>query len=234
MHEKIYVAVVDDHPMFREGVVRTLQDEGDMEVVGEGGTADQAIEIAQKSLPDIMLLDMNMPGSGLAAIGQISECCPAVKVISLTVREDHDAVTTALKLGARGYVLKGASGSQLVEIVRAVHEGGSYVSPSLAAKLLAELDLPEQAASPRIATHENLTAREEQILRLIGKGFSNKEIARELDLKEKTVKHYVTNILQKLQLRNRVEVAILSQRHATSPLPKGGSGSGPSQRRCDP
>jgi two-component system, NarL family, nitrate/nitrite response regulator NarL len=213
MPDKICVAVVDDHPMFREGVVRTLEHERDMEVVAEGGTADQAIEIAQKDLPDIMLLDMNMPGSGLAAIGQISDCCPAVKVISLTVREDHDAVTTALKLGARGYVLKGASGKQLVEIVRAVHEGGSYVSPSLAAKLLSELDLPEQVATPRIAGHENLTAREAQILRLIGKGFSNKEIGRELDLKEKTVKHYVTNILQKLQLRNRVEAAILSQRH---------------------
>jgi DNA-binding NarL/FixJ family response regulator len=196
--------------MLREGVVRTLLDQGDIEVVGEGASADQAVEIAQQFLPDIILLDMNMPGSGISAIAQIAEVCPAVKVIVLTVREDHDAVASALKLGARGYVLKGVGGPQLVEIVHAVQDGGSYVSPGLAAKLLSDF------GSSRTSSGENvlgtLTAREEQILRLMGRGLSNKEIGIELSLKEKTVKHYVTNILQKLQLRNRVEAAILLQR----------------------
>src|SRR3954468_2197059 len=133
MPESIRIAVVDDHPMLRAGVVRTLSDEADFEVVSEGGTAGEAVEIAQQFLPDIMLLDMNMPGSGHRAIGQIAECCPAVKVIMLTVEEDYESVTIALRLGARGYVLKGVGGSELVTIVRAVHDGGSYVSPSLAA-----------------------------------------------------------------------------------------------------
>jgi DNA-binding NarL/FixJ family response regulator len=210
--EKIRVAVVDDHPMLRAGVVRTLQDQGDIEIVGEGANAREAVEIAQQSLPDIILLDMNMPGSGLAAISHIAESCPAVKVITLTVREDHDAVTSALKLGARGYVLKGVSGSQLVEIIRTVQHGGSYVSPALAAKLLADFGASGPIASRGENVLGTLTAREEQILRLMGQGFSNKEIGNKLTLREKTVKHYVTNILQKLQLRNRVEAAVMLQR----------------------
>lgn len=201
--------------MLREGVVRTLLDEGDIEVIGEGATADQAIDLAQKFLPDVMLLDMNMPGSGLTAIGRISELCPAIKLIVLTVQEDHDTVTQALKLGARAYALKGVGASELVDIVRAVHDGGSYVSPSLAAKLLANFNRPDRKGSEQEPI-ETLTAREEQILVLLGKGLRNKEIARLLELKEKTVKHYVTNILQKLQLRNRVEAAVLLQKQSKS------------------
>jgi two-component system nitrate/nitrite response regulator NarL len=215
MSDPIRIAVVDDHPMLREGVVRTLLDEGDIEVIGEGATADQAIDLAQKFLPDVMLLDMNMPGSGLTAIGRISELCPAIKLIALTVQEDHDTVTQALKLGARAYALKGVGASELVDIVRAVHDGGSYVSPSLAAKLLANFSRPDRKGSEQ-GPIETLTAREEQILVLLGKGLRNKEIARQLDLKEKTVKHYVTNILQKLQLRNRVEAAVLLQKQSKS------------------
>jgi two-component system, NarL family, nitrate/nitrite response regulator NarL len=215
MPDPIRIAVVEDHPMLREGVVRTLLDERDIEVVGEGATADQAIDLAQKFLPDVMLLDMNMPGSGLTAIGRISELCPAIKLIVLTVQEDHDTVTQALKLGARAYALKGVGATELVDIVRAVHDGGSYVSPSLAAKLLANFNRPDRKGSDQEPI-ETLTAREEQILVLLGKGLRNKEIARQLDLKEKTVKHYVTNILQKLQLRNRVEAAVLLQKQAKS------------------
>lgn len=210
--ETIRIAVVDDHPMLRAGVVRTLMDDGDFEVVGEGSSAEQAVEIAQQFLPDIMLLDMNMPGSGLTALERIAELCPAVKVIMLTVQEDYDSVTTALKLGARGYVLKGVGGAELVTIVRAVHDGGSYVSPSLAAKLLSNFGQLDGKDAPGDDTLGSLTAREEQILRLIGEGLSNKEIGNALDLKEKTVKHYVTNILQKLHLRNRVEAAVMLQR----------------------
>lgn len=214
MSEMLRIAVVDDHPMLRAGVVRTLMDEGDFEIVSEGGSAQEAVDIAQQFLPDIMLLDMHMPGSGLSAIEQIAELCPAVKVIMLTVQEDHDSVTMALKLGARGYILKGVGGSELVAIVRAVHDGGSYVSPSLAVKLLSSFDQLSNKDSAQAESLESLTAREEQILRLIGKGLSNKEIGNELDLKEKTVKHYVTNILQKLHLRNRVEAAVLLQKKA--------------------
>ncbi len=212
MAERIRIAVVDDHPILRAGVVRTLVDEKDFEVIGEGGSADEAVAIAQQALPDLMLLDMNMPGTGPAAVEKISLLCPAVKVVMLTVQEDYESVTTALKLGARGYVLKGVGASELVSILRDVHEGGSYVSPSLAAKLLSDFDESEPEADGANGSLDSLTAREEQILRLLGQGLSNKEIGVRLDLKEKTVKHYVTNILQKLQLRNRVEAALMLQR----------------------
>jgi two-component system nitrate/nitrite response regulator NarL len=209
--DALRIVVVDDHPMLREGVVRTLNDENGMEVVGEGGSADDAVELAQKLMPDLVLLDMHMPGSGLNAIDRISHCCPAVKVIVLTVEEDHDLVTHALERGARAYVLKGVGASELVSIVRGVNDGDSFVSPSLAAKILSSFG----AGARKNAVPDpiqSLTAREEQILDLLGKGLRNKEIAQQLDLKEKTVKHYVTNILQKLQLRNRVEAALLLQK----------------------
>lgn len=205
----IRIAVVDDHPMLRAGVIQTLRDEPDFEVVGEGGSADDAVAIAVREMPDVMLIDMNMPGSGLTAVEQISEHCPAVKLIVLTVREDHDAVTDALQRGARGYVLKGVGAREMISIVREIRGGGSYVSPSLAAKLLERFNqLPDSANSKAAQSLRSLTAREEEILRLIAKGMSNKEIGNELELKEKTVKHYVTNILAKLQLRNRVEAAL--------------------------
>lgn len=214
MRDKIRIAVVDDHPILRAGVVRTLVDAGDFDVVGEGGSADEAVALAQQFLPDLMLLDMNMPGSGAGAVERIGVLCPAVKVVMLTVQEDYESVTTALKLGARGYVLKGVGASELVGILRDVHEGGSYVSPSLAAKLLSDFNDGDPKHATAKDNLDSLTAREEQILRLLGEGLSNKEIGLRLDLKEKTVKHYVTNILQKLQLRNRVEAAVMLQRQA--------------------
>ena len=210
MPEKIRVGVVDDHPMLREGVIRTLADEG-IEIVGEGDCMQAAVDLANNELPDVMLIDMNMPGSGLAAIAAIAESAPAVKVIVLTVREDQDAVATALRLGARGYVLKGVGGTRLIEIVKTVHDGGSYVSPELAARLLSDLQQNGGQGSDQDLLQE-LSHREVQILTLIGQGLSNKEIGQKLDIKEKTVKHYVTNILQKLQVRNRTEAALLLQR----------------------
>jgi DNA-binding NarL/FixJ family response regulator len=206
------VAVVDDHPLLKEGVAHVLSQEEDIEVVGTGGTADEAVEIAQHNLPDIMLLDMNMPGGGLHALARIAESCPAVRTIILTVRDDPDSVNKALLLGARAYILKGIGAADLISTVRTVYEGGSFVSTSLAAKLIEDLDR-DRKASPQ--ANPGLTPREEQILRLIGRGLSNKEIGRQLDLKEKTIKHYVTNVLQKLQVRNRVEAAV----HLKSRLP---------------
>jgi len=198
--------------MLREGVVRTLSAAG-MDIVGEGGSKDEAVRLAVDELPDVLLLDMNMPGSGLVAIGEIADAAPAVKVVMLTVREDHDAVSNALRLGARGYVLKGVGGAALVEIVRSVHEGGSYLSPALAIKLLVDLDQSAELRGDEPVPLSHLTHREIQILRLIGKGMSNKEIGDNLEIKEKTVKHYVTNILQKLQVRNRTEAALYVQTH---------------------
>ncbi len=211
MSETIRIAIIDDHPMMREGVTHIFNNEADFEVVGEGGNARDAIRIAQDVLPDIMLLDISMPGNGISAAEAISTTCPVVKLVMLTVSEDEKNVSVALKAGARGYILKGVSGPELVRSVRAVHLGESYVSPGLAARLLGEL----KPAATRLDTADprpNLTIREEQILALLSDGSSNKEIGLKLDLSEKTIKHYMTNIFQKLQVRNRVEAALVAQK----------------------
>jgi len=210
MSEKIRIVLVDDHPLFREGVAATLDDEPDFEIVGQGVNADDAVRLVKDLLSDIVLLDISMPGGGLKAARQISTTCPVVKMVMLTVSEHDDDVVAALQAGARGYILKGVGGEDLVKIVRAVNRGESYVSPDLAARLLVEMRNGAGSDAPGDPFF-GLTAREEQILKLVSHGLSNKEIGRELGLQEKTVKHYMTNILQKLQVRNRVEAALLAR-----------------------
>jgi two-component system nitrate/nitrite response regulator NarL len=208
MLDRIRIVLVDDHPLFREGVAMTLAGEPDLEIAGQGVSADDAVRLAEDLLPDIVLLDISMPGGGIEAARQIAVSCPVVKIVMLTVSEHDDDVLSALQAGARGYILKGVGGEELVGIVRAVNRGESYVSPDLAARLLVEVRSgnTRDAASDPVA---GLTAREEQILKLVSRGLSNKEVGRDLDLREKTIKHYMTNILQKLQVRNRVEAAIM-------------------------
>jgi two-component system, NarL family, nitrate/nitrite response regulator NarL len=210
MPDRIRIVLVDDHPLFREGVAMTLASEPDIEVLGQGVSADDALRLVKKFLPDIVLLDISMPGGGIEAARKIAVSCPVVKIVMLTVSEQDDVVVTALQAGARGYILKGVGGEELVGIVRAVNRGESYVSPDLAARLLVEMQSGNSHDSaPDLFSA--LTAREEQILKLVSCGFSNKEIGRDLGLQEKTVKHYMTNILQKLQVRNRVEAALLAR-----------------------
>lgn len=210
MAEKIKIVLVDDHPLFREGVAATLADEPDFEIVGQGVNADDAVRLVKDLFSDIVLLDISMPGGGLKAAQQISTICPVVKMVMLTVSEHDDDVIAALQAGARGYILKGVGGEDLVNIVRAVNRGESYVSPDLAARLLVEMRNGDGHDAPSDPLF-GLTAREEQILKLVSHALSNKEIGRELGLQEKTVKHYMTNILQKLQVRNRVEAALLAR-----------------------
>lgn len=204
----IRVILADDHPLFREGVAKTLVDLGGFEVIAQGTSASEAVSLVQNLLPDIVLLDISMPGSGIEAARKINLSCPVVKIVMLTVSEQDDDVMAALKAGARGYVLKGIGGEELANVLHSIHQGDSYVSPSLAARLLAEMhnpSTPSPAEDP-----SDLTAREEQILRLVARGLSNREVGQMLELQEKTVKHYMTNILQKLQVRNRVEATLIA------------------------
>jgi two-component system nitrate/nitrite response regulator NarL len=206
--DPIRTIVVDDHPLFRGGVTRTLAEAG-FEVLGEGGSAAEAVDLTALHMPDLILLDISMPGGGIAAAREVGSRFPAVRIVMLTVSEADDDVLSALEAGAHGYVLKGVGSQELVALLRDVHTGGSYVSPSLAARLLAAMQKGQRpSGSSPVA---DLTRREEEILRLVAKGHSNKEIGRALDLQEKTVKHYMTNILQKLQVRNRVEAAVLAR-----------------------
>ena len=210
MKDHIQILVVDDHPLFREGVVRTLGSEPDMEIVGEATSADEALSMTAELLPDIVLLDITIPGGGLEAAGRIAATSPVTKIVMLTASEAEEDVLTALKAGARGYILKGVSGPVLTGIVRSVYAGEAYVTPSLAASLLSDMDRPRTGEPHSLV--DDLSPREKQILEELASGASNKEIAQLLSLSEKTVKHYMTNILQKLQVRNRVEAALLAQR----------------------
>jgi DNA-binding NarL/FixJ family response regulator len=213
MSEDIRVVLIDDHPLFREGVAHTLNSDPHISVVGEGENAVDAIHLATDLLPDIILLDISMPGGGVHAARQISTACPVVKIAMLTVSEHDDDVLGSLHNGACGYILKGISGVELVRIVKDIQDGNPYVSPSLFARLLSEVKEGSSAEKQTTKIGLNtLTSREEQILELIATGLSNKEIGSELGIAEKTVKHYVTNVLQKLQVRNRVEAALIAQK----------------------
>lgn len=211
MDKIIRLVLADDHPIYREGVARTLADAGGIEVVGQAADGEAAVAVVTECQPDLVLLDISMPkGGGLPALARIRQLAHPPKVAMLTASEEDDALMQALRLGALGYVLKGAGAGELVEVVRGLAEGQAYVSPGLAARLL--VGLRARGAAPANPM-EDLTKREEDILRLVAQGLSNREAGQALDLQEKTVKHYMTAILQKLHVRNRVEAAMLARDH---------------------
>jgi len=216
MDDKIAVLVVDDHALFRRGVVQTINEQSDMMVVDEADSVESALNRARELLPDIALLDVKLPdGTGLDIAEEIQRDCPFTRIILLTAFEDEDVVMKALKGGAHGYVVKGVSAKELTDVVRAVYRGETYVSPSVAARLLSELSGGDARPSPRSRLGE-LSEREHSILELVAQGKTNKEIADELFLSEKTIKHYMTNILHKLHVRNRVEAALLLSKESQS------------------
>jgi two-component system, NarL family, nitrate/nitrite response regulator NarL len=209
MTESIRVLVVDDHPLLRQGVVHALGSQPELSVVGEADSGEQALKLALELLPDVVLLDISMPGwNGLVTADKISTACPATAIVMLTVSEDRDKLLAAFKAGARAYVLKGVSPQELANVVRSAADGDVYVSPPLAAEMLFTLT---RGSAPDPL--QELTDREREILGLIGTGSTNREIGERLFLSEKTIKHYVTNILQKLQVRSRVEAALIAARH---------------------
>ncbi len=204
--DKIRILLVDDHSLFREGVAHTLSRHEDFEIVAEAGDAADALDRARAYLPDIVLLDINLPDRpGIDVVKDLQAELPYCKVIMLTVLEDHESLMAAITNGARGYVLKGVGGEELARIIRSIHAGETYVTPAMAVQLLTELAHQQHAASD---PQQQLTEREHAILELVAEGKTNKEIGTVMYLSEKTVKHYMTNILQKLQVRNRVEAAL--------------------------
>jgi len=212
MTERMRVVIADDHALFRDGLATILAAQEDIEVVGQAANADQALRLARELLPDMILLDIDMPGSGLAAASGVAEHCPVTRIVMLTASEDDDHLMKALKTGARAYILKGVAARELLRILRSVAEGESYVPPALAATLLMEMSAPVRRDKQPSDLIDDLTAREREILEGLAGGLSNREIAQSMFLSEKTVKHYMTNVLQKLQVRNRVEAALLAQK----------------------
>lgn len=192
----ITMAIVDDHPLFREGVSRSLSEIRDFVVVGEGASAAEAAELAARHRPDILLLDVSIPGGGIDAISDIAARSPQTKVLMLTASEEVEALVAALRRKAMGYVVKGSGSRELAEAIRTVMGGARFVSPTM------------RAAINAIDKRASLTRREVEVIDLAAEGLSNKHIGRRLNLKEKTIKHHMTEILSKLGANNRTEAAI--------------------------
>lgn len=209
----IRVVLADDHPIFRDGLVRSLEESGRFAVVGTGGTADEAVALAAEKKPDLVLLDISMPGSGIEAARRIAASPNPPRIAMVTVSEHDQDVTAALHAGAIGYVLKGVSAAELAEVLAGVAAGEAHISPALAARLLTEMERPVSNAPPNRAKRpiDELSKREADILRRVARGMSNREVADALGLQEKTVKHYMTSILEKLHVRNRVEAALIAR-----------------------
>ena len=211
MAESIRILVADDHPLFREGVVHSLASEPDLAVVGQAASGEEALRMARDLLPDVVLLDIGMQGwGGIVTAEKITPACPAARIMMLTVMEDEDKLLASFKAGARAYVLKGVSAHDLAAVVRSVAQGEIYVTPSLAAGILLTLSRGHVPQDPL----GELTERESEILNLVVRGLTNREIGDQLHLSEKTIKHYITNILEKLHVRSRVEAAMLAVRGA--------------------
>jgi two-component system nitrate/nitrite response regulator NarL len=209
MPETISILVADDHPLFREGVVHTLASQPDFDVIGQASCGEDALRMACDLVPDVVMLDITMPGwGGIVTAEKIRAACPAAKVLMLTVAEDEDKLLASFKAGARAYVLKGVSAHELARVVRSVAQGEVYVTPSLAAGILVTLTRSPAPQDPL----EGLTERESDILQLVVQGLTNREIGDRLHLSEKTIKHYITNILEKLHVRSRMEAAMLAVR----------------------
>ena len=203
----IRIIIADDHPIFRDGLARSLTETGQFEVVGVGESADDAIALVRKHSPDLALIDLSMPGGGVNAVAAISVMDPAPRIAMLTVSEEESDVTAAMSAGAIGYILKGVSALELRRILTRVAAGEAHISPALAAQVLNAMQTSKKQEPDPI---DDLSKRETDILRGVAKGLSNKEVARDLGIQEKTVKHYMTAILGKLHARNRVEAALIA------------------------
>ncbi len=210
----IRLLLVDDQALFREGLHTLLSVWPDLEVVGESGNGQEALDAAARLKPDVVLMDLRMPVlDGVAATRRLLEKMPQVKIIVLTTFDDDDHVFDGLRAGAVGYLLKDVPSEKLVEAIRAAAAGQSFLQPSVAAKVVAEFTrltavAQETAVSPQDSLVEPLSEREQEILALVATGASNKEIAGELFIAEGTVKNHVTNILGKLGVRDRTQAAL--------------------------
>lgn len=212
MSDVIRLVLADDHPIYRDGLVRSLADAGGIEIVGVARDGEDAAAMVARARPDVVLLDISMPkGGGIGALARIMQMEAPPKVAMLTASEQDEDLMQAIKLGALGYILKGVGAEELADLVRELAAGRSYVSPGLAGRLLVAMRRPQTAPPPNPL--DDLSRREEDILKLVAQGKSNREVGEALEIQEKTVKHYMTSILQKLQVRNRVEAAMLARQH---------------------
>lgn len=201
------IAVVDDHPLMRSGIIDAISREPDIHVIAEGASAAEALQIAVTFRPDLMLIDVKMPGDVLSALGDISRLAPGVRCLMFTVCDEPDVVRNVLKAGAIGYVLKGTGPKELCSAVRSALSNDSSISAGLLAKLLRKGDNAENLAVAK------LNAREVEVLEALARGLTNKQIAVALAMSERNVKYHITCVMQKYGVHNRVAVLLEYRRH---------------------
>ncbi len=212
--EVIRVLIADDQALFRRGVFVVLAGEDGIKVVAEVDNGEDAVARAEQLAPDVVLMDVRMPRlSGIEAAREVRDLLPTTKILMLTVSDEEDDLYEAIKAGANGYLLKEISVEEVAEAIRAVVQGQSLISPSMASKLLNEFNaLARRAAQQEQVSAPVLTARELQVLKLVARGLSNREVAEELFISENTVKNHVRNILEKLHLHSRMEAVMYAVR----------------------
>jgi DNA-binding NarL/FixJ family response regulator len=202
---KLRVLLAEDHLTVREGLRRLVNEQADMEVVAEAGDGREAARLAQELRPDVVVMDVSMPGwDGLKATERLSKVCPQVKVLALTRHDDYGFLTEMLKAGASGYVLKQSASEELIRAVRAVAAGQQYLDPTVTAKVVGSYAGARSNRGPE--SQESFTEREEEVLRLIALGYSNKEIAGRLSVSVKTVEAHKANGMRKLGLGTRMDI----------------------------
>jgi DNA-binding NarL/FixJ family response regulator len=208
----IRLLLADDHALFRQGLAALLSMEDDFEIVGQAAHGQEAIALTEKLQPDVVLMDVQMPiCSGVEATGTIHQRHPTIRVLVLSTFEDDDYIQQCLRAGALGYLLKNTPDEQFVTAIRLVYLGYSQLSPTIAPKVFAQLQ-PKSSRS-KSERQVKLSRRELEVLRLIGQGKNNREIAQALHLTEGTVRNYVTRILEQLRVRDRIQAVIWAQHH---------------------
>lgn len=204
---QIKVLLVDDHTLLRQGLRKLLELEPSLEVVGEAGNGQEAIQKTQELNPDVVLLDINMPGmNGVEVTALLKSSHPETKIIILTIHKDDEYVFEAVKAGASGYLLKDVETQELVKAVEAVFRGESIVDPAIASRLLKEFSRISKGGSD--TNHDSLTEREKEILKLLVQGLSNREVAEKLFISEKTVKNHISNIFRKMEVTDRTQAVV--------------------------
>ena len=221
LSDDIRVMICDDHALFRRGLIMVLEAEDDIEVVAEAEDGEDAVEKAAEFVPDVVLMDVRMPGvDGIEATRRIAEKVPTAKILMLTVSDEEEDLYEAIKAGATGYLLKEVSIEEVAPAARAVVAGQSLISPSMASKLLGEFsNLAKRAEERTSVPTPRLTERELEVLRLVAQGKSNREIAGDLYISENTVKNHVRNILEKLHLHTRMEAVMYAVREKLLEIP---------------
>jgi DNA-binding NarL/FixJ family response regulator len=209
--KKIRILLVDDHDIVRLGLMTLLKNQPDMEVAGEAGTAIEGLKLVEKLIPDVVLMDIRLPGGGIDACEQITKRFPSCTVVMLTSYADDELVMHAIRAGAMGYVLKQVGNAELLRAIRAAANGEALIDPSTTARLLSRIRETERKADED--AFRALSQREMDVLVHLSKGKTNAEISELLDLSEKTVGNYVSNMLEKLQLGNRIELAAYAHEH---------------------